>query len=156
VPPANPSAATATTPTYNHDLRSLYEFVDLGAVLGDAQWDRVSGSWRDDPPDRSDAGNSNGGTRQNIGEHRTTTHIHVFAPLVRESFSGSLMKPKISGSLRATISARLSRWANTDHLRARVIDALAATFLSAVPKAPRSFQLPANAVNTALTPFSSG
>jgi hypothetical protein len=78
--------ATATTRTYNHDLRSLHELVDLGAVFGDAQWDRVSGSRRDDPPDRSDAGNSNGGTRQNIGEHRTTTHIHVFAPWFENRF----------------------------------------------------------------------
>jgi hypothetical protein len=35
-------------------------------------------------PINSNAGDGNGGTRQNIGEHRTATHKHVFAPLFEE------------------------------------------------------------------------
>jgi hypothetical protein len=85
VPPANPTPATAavTTGINNDDLGFHGQIIDLEVIsLGDSQWHGIRGFRRDGPPNRPDAGDSNGSTWQDICEHRTATHSsHEFSPL---------------------------------------------------------------------------
>jgi len=85
VPPANPTLATATATTawIDNDYLGLdCQVIDLDVIcLGDGQRHGIRNFGRDSPTDRPDPGNSNDGTRQDIREHRTTTHCsHEFSP----------------------------------------------------------------------------
>jgi hypothetical protein len=67
----------------NNDYLGLfYQVIDLEVIsLGDGQWHSIRDFRRDSPTDRSDAGNSNGGTRQDMRENGTATHCsHEFSP----------------------------------------------------------------------------
>jgi hypothetical protein len=66
----------------NDYLGFLYQVIDLEVIsLGDGQWHRVHNFRRDSPTDRPDAGNGNGGTRQDMRENGTATHCsHEFSP----------------------------------------------------------------------------
>jgi hypothetical protein len=82
VPPANPPPA-ATARINDDDLSLHRQVIDLSvSSLGYGQRHGIRDIRRDSPADRSDAGNGNDGTRQDIREHRTATHcIHEFSPL---------------------------------------------------------------------------
>jgi hypothetical protein len=66
----------------NDYLGLLYQVINLEVIsLGDGQWHCIRDFRRDSPTDRSDAGNSNGGTRQDMRENGTATHCsHEFSP----------------------------------------------------------------------------
>ena len=66
----------------NDDLGLLYQVIDLEVIsLRDGQWHGIRDFRRDSPTDSSDAGNSNGGTRQDMRENGTATHCsHEFSP----------------------------------------------------------------------------
>jgi hypothetical protein len=66
-------------------LRFLYQFIDLNAVRPcDAQWQCVRAFRCDGPADRRNAGDRNGGARQDMSEQVTATDCsHVFPPLMK-------------------------------------------------------------------------
>jgi hypothetical protein len=68
----------------NDYLGFLYQVIDLEVIsLGDGQWHRVQNFRRDSPTNRPDAGNGNGGTRQDMRENGTATHCSHEFLLVR-------------------------------------------------------------------------
>jgi hypothetical protein len=66
----------------NNYLCLLYQVFDLEVIsLGDRQWHGIRDFRCDSPTDRPCAGNSNGGTRQDMRENGTATHCsHEFSP----------------------------------------------------------------------------
>jgi hypothetical protein len=68
----------------NNDCLGLfYQVIDLEVIsLGHGQRHGIRDFRHDGPADRPDAGNRNGGTRQDIRENGSTTHCnHQFPPL---------------------------------------------------------------------------
>jgi hypothetical protein len=67
------------------ELHLLDQFVDLNAGCPcDAQWQCVRAFRCDGPADRRNAGDRNGGTRQELCEQVTATDFsHVFPPLLK-------------------------------------------------------------------------
>jgi hypothetical protein len=79
----------------NNDYLGRHEVIDLEVIsLADAQWYSTRDFRGDSPTKRSNAGNSDDGTRQEIREHGTATHcIHEFSPSSEGAFR-ALLKPQ--------------------------------------------------------------
>jgi hypothetical protein len=99
VPPANPSPTATTARVNNDDLGLLDKIIDLKVISpGDGQWHSIRDFRCDGPADRPDAGNRNGGTRQNIREDCTATHCsHEFSPLSDWFFRALQKRQRLSG-----------------------------------------------------------
>jgi hypothetical protein len=85
----------------NHDYLGLHQVIDLEVIsLGDGQWHGIRDFRRDSPTERSDAGNSDDGTRQDIREHGTATHcIHEFSPSSECAFRARQKPPHSPGEV---------------------------------------------------------
>jgi hypothetical protein len=95
----------------NNDCLGLhYRVIDLDVIsLGDGQWHCIRDFRRDSPTDRSDAGNSNDGTRQDIRENGTATHCnHEFSSFVSRRIKPELIQIQIALPINRGIHPRKS------------------------------------------------
>jgi hypothetical protein len=92
----------------NNYLGLHCQVIDLDVIsLGDGQWHGIRDFRHDSPTERSNAGNSDDGARQDIREHGTATHcIHEFSPS-SECLFRALQKPQHSSGEVAWLFATL-------------------------------------------------